>query len=114
MSANGCGPAWMPLWLKQMLFNWFFEASCNKHDHGYGQGGNEVRRFECDWKFALAMHRDMKRLSWHLKPLACLTGLLFYLLVRNLGWLQFRYKGREPLSQAFTHKVKRLFCSKAQ
>lgn len=35
MSKNGCGPDWMLLWLKQMFFNWFFEASCNKHDRGY-------------------------------------------------------------------------------
>ena len=54
--SNGCGPQWferfaLTRWFREYLFDWFFEASCNKHDEGYAQGGDEIRRFECDWKF---------------------------------------------------------------
>ena len=106
---NGCGPAWMPKVIKKVLFNWFFEASCNKHDHGYEQGGNEVRRFECDWKFWLAMRRDVKRVAWYLRPVATLGSVSFYLMVRAFGWLQFNYEGRGPWSVVITQKLKNCF-----
>ena len=107
--ANGCGPSWMPGWLKKILFNWFFEASCNKHDIGYTKGGGEIRRFECDWKFGQAMKRDIRRLAWYLKPVALFVGLAFYFMVRTFGWLQFDYHGRGIWSQIIGKKVKAFF-----
>lgn len=88
---NGCGPVWLPGWIKALLFNWFFEASCDKHDIGYAQGGDEVRRFECDWKFLHAMLRDTRRQKGYLKPLCYLLAWVFFALVRLFGWLQFNY-----------------------
>ncbi len=105
--ANGCGPSWMPWWLKRLLFNWFFEAQCNRHDAGYEKGGDEVRRFECDWKFGQAMSRDIKRLKWFLRPVAIFVGLGFYGAVRAFGWLQFNYDDHEPWSVIIVKKVKR-------
>jgi len=93
---NGCGPAWLPSWIKALLFNWFFEARCNKHDTGYAQGGDEIRRFECDWKFLRAMFSDAKRQPCYLKPLYYAMAVLFFVLVRLFGWLQFNY---QPQSQ---------------
>ena len=40
---NGCGPDWVPRKIKSLLFDWFFEASCDKHDAGYAEGGDEAR-----------------------------------------------------------------------
>ncbi len=106
---NGCGPSWVPQWLKQLLFNWFFEAQCNKHDAGYEEGGDEVRRFECDWQFGQAMKRDIKRLVWYLRPVAILVSILFYVMVRSFGWLQFNYTERGPWSVVIAQKVKSCF-----
>lgn len=88
---NDCGPAWLPEWIKWLLFNWFFEASCNRHDEGYGEGGDEHRRFECDWKFWMAMKRDVKRLAKWKRPAAWLVAISFYALVRAFGWMMFNY-----------------------
>ncbi len=88
---NGCGPSWIPCWLTNLLFGWFFKASCNKHDEGYIQGGDEIRRFECDWKFLKAMRNDINRLKWYGQPLL-LVALVYYVLVRMFGWLYFNYR----------------------
>ncbi|MAD43583.1 MAG: hypothetical protein CMH98_01140 [Oceanospirillaceae bacterium] len=106
---NGCGPSWMPRWLKTALFDWFFEASCNRHDQGYEKGGDEIRRFECDWKFWRAMKRDIKRLAWYLRPVAVFVGLAFYLMVRAFGWLQFNYHGCGVWTQIIAQKMKGFF-----
>lgn len=92
--SNGCGPSWLPSFIKELLFNWFHEASCDKHDEGYEQGGDEVRRFECDWKFWLAMHRDTLRLKGVKRWLAWMHAVLFFAFVRLLGWVQFNYDGK--------------------
>lgn len=89
---NGCGPAWIPRWLTSLLFNWFFEASCIKHDEGYKKGGDEIRRFECDWKFLQAMRRDTKKVRWWLRPIVYVEMLAFFGLVRIGGWLHFNYE----------------------
>ena len=107
--ANGCGPSWMPLFLKRLLFNWFFETQCDHHDAGYDEGGDEVRRFECDWKFGQAMWSDIKRLKWFLRPVAVFVGVCFYILVRTFGWLQFNYHGRGVWSVIIVKKLKDLF-----
>lgn len=91
-SGNGCGPAWMPKILKSILFDWFFEASCNRHDQGYIKGGNEIRRFECDWKFWLAMKRDSERYSGVSRYARLVQAKLYYRAVRIFGSRYFNYK----------------------
>lgn len=66
--SNGCELAWLPTWIK------LFEASCNKHDDGYENGGDDTRRFECDWTFLQAMRCDVKRLKWYYRVRASHTG----------------------------------------
>jgi hypothetical protein len=88
---NGCGPDWFPVWIKELLFNWFFEASCNKHDEGYRKGGNEARRAHCDLKFLEAMKKDASNVNVIFKPLAYSTAYTYYLLVRIFGRYQFNY-----------------------
>lgn len=92
---NGCGPSWIPRKVTWIFFGWFFEASCDKHDVGYRQGGGEIRRFECDWKFLQAMRRDINRLKWYWRPLAFTAALIFFALVRSLGWTQFNYINKQ-------------------
>jgi len=82
----------MPVFIKWLLFNWFFEASCNKHDIGYAKGGTEIDRFKCDWKFWLAMKADVSRLWWPLQLVALITAIVFFIIVRVGGWYQFKYK----------------------
>ena len=93
MSGNGCGPEWLPRFLKRWLFDWFFEASCNYHDEGYDKGGNEPRRWECDFKFFLAMLRDTKRVRWYFMLPAFSMAISYYLIVLLTGWIQFNYPG---------------------
>ncbi|BAQ84231.1 hypothetical protein [uncultured Mediterranean phage uvMED] len=88
---NGCGPAWVPRNIKKYLFDWFHEASCNKHDQGYAEGGNEARRWECDFKFFVAMLKD----SWRVKKfffIRVFVAIAFYLMVMLFGWSSFNYK----------------------
>lgn len=97
MTTNGCGPAWLKKWritrwVQAALFNWFFEASCDRHDEGYNQGGDEVRRFECDWRFYQAMRRDTLRQRGIARLIRWLQALLFFALVRAFGWRHFNYR----------------------
>ena len=99
---NGCGPAsikYVPQWLleaaKRLLFNWFFEASCSKHDEGYYKGGNECRRFECDWKFWLAMRRDTLRYKGIKRLVRWVQAITFFVLVRGFGWIRFNYHNKQ-------------------
>lgn len=94
---NGCGPAWLDRyavtrWIKSALFDWFFEASCNKHDEGYQKGGDEIRRFECDWKFFQAMRRDTLRKRGVARLIRWIQALIYFGLVRAFGWRHFNYK----------------------
>ena len=91
MNPNGCGPENWPEWFKSLLFNWFFEASCDRHDEGYRQGGDEIRRFECDWKFWLAMRRDTLRYRGAKRFTRWLQAVLFFIAVRVYGWRRFNY-----------------------
>ena len=88
---NGCGPAWLPRWIKSILFDWFFEASCDKHDAGYTQGGDEIRRFECDFKFWRAMKRDTLQYSGVRRLARWCQAVLYFAMVRLFGWLYFEY-----------------------
>ena len=92
LKGNGCGPAMMPRWIKSLLFDWFFEASCDKHDIGYSQGGDETRRLECDTKFWEAMKRDTLRYSGPKRLIRWCQAILFFSLVRLFGWTFFNYK----------------------
>ena len=91
---NGCGPGWLPRWVKSLLFDWFFEASCNRHDEGYTEGGDEVRRFECDWKFWLAMKRDTLRYKGLSRLIRWVFAVSFYYAVRLFGSTRFNYHDR--------------------
>lgn len=88
---NGCGPSWCPDWIRNQLFSWFFLASCNHHDFGYMVGGNEFRRWVCDWKFFGAMIRDSFAGQWYFTLLKLVLSIIFYLCVLIGGWLSFRY-----------------------
>jgi hypothetical protein len=90
---NGCGPDWMPIWSKELLFNWFHEASCNKHDIGYEEGGDEARRIECDKKFLEAMRRDSFKQRGPFRLLYLVQAYSYYGLVRAFKGKQFNYKG---------------------
>lgn len=88
---NGCGPEWMPRWVTSALFGWFFEASCNRHDEGYEAGGDEIRRFECDWKFYQAMRRDTLKHKGVKRLLRWVQAVIFFKVVRVFGWMRFNY-----------------------
>lgn len=83
----------MPEKIRRALFGWFFEASCIKHDNGYTQGGNELRRLVCDWKFFMAMLRDTaKTKNLTIVPKAGIA-VSFFIAVRLGGWYKsFSYK----------------------
>jgi hypothetical protein len=93
--SNGCGPEWMPKSLKSLFFDWFFEASCNKHDEGYEIGGDEVKRFECDWKFFQAMKRDTLRMRGISRFFRWIQAITFFVLVRGYGWIYFNYEKKD-------------------
>lgn len=90
-SGNGCGRESWPEWVKDYLFNWFFEASCNKHDEGYQEGGDEARRKECDDKFLEAMLRDVMRLPFYKRAVPFFMAHLYYRAVRTFGKSSFNY-----------------------
>jgi len=92
MSGAACGPEWMPTLVRLALFGWFFEASCLKHDAGYRQGGSELRRWECDYKFFRAMVRDATSPVSALTPLKLGVAVGFYVAVAVGGWSSFNYK----------------------
>jgi len=91
---NGCGPFWLPLSLKDLLFNWFHEASCYRHDEGYAEGGDEARRKVCDVKFFEAMRRDSLRHRGLSRAIRYSQAYIFYTLVRVFGATSFNYKDK--------------------
>jgi hypothetical protein len=92
MTTGACGPNWMPLKLRILLFGWFFEASCVIHDVGYKEGGDEIRRLVCDWKFLLAMLRDtLKGGKTSVIP-KLVAAFVYFIGVRVGGWASFEYK----------------------
>lgn len=88
---NGCGPEWFPQWLINLLFGWFFEASCRRHDFAYSRGGDSVDRKAADKGFLKAMLRDAERLTGVERFLAHKVSIAFYLFVRVFGWMAFEY-----------------------
>jgi hypothetical protein len=91
--SNGCGPSWLPVPVTSALFDFFHEASCNKHDDGYAEGGDRKRRKVCDDKFYDAMKRDADRHAGGKRVAMKAQARLYYGLVRTFGWLHFNYKG---------------------
>lgn len=100
---NGCGPKWVSKSLAKLLFGWFFEASCRRHDFGYARGGTKADKESVDNGFHKAMIRDAERLAEQHKYAkhiaAWLVGELFYLSVKTLGWMQFNYGPYRSLSE---------------
>jgi len=92
MQGNGCGAEWMPRKVKAMLFDWFFEASCNKHDEGYSEGGNEARRKHCDKMFYAAMKRDSLKHRGAARFVRLAQAAVYYAAVRGFGWMHFNYR----------------------
>ena len=88
---NGCGPDWFPDWLVRLLFGWFFEASCRRHDFAYERGGSREDRKKADRGFLKAMMRDAERLPWYKGGFAYIVAGVFYLLVRLFGSWSFYY-----------------------
>jgi hypothetical protein len=95
--ANGCGPEWLNRFkvtdkLRGWMFDWFHEASCDKHDEGYLKGGDETRRMYCDWRFLVAMLHDAKRIGGFRGWLAKRQAGMYYRLVRLFGRKYFNFK----------------------
>lgn len=92
---NGCGPKWLPKWATNLLFGWFFEASCRRHDFGYARGGTKADKKTVDKGFRMAMLRDAERLAEQHKYAKHITAWfvaeLFYFSVKTMGWMQFKY-----------------------
>jgi hypothetical protein len=91
LSGVACGAEWMPEKVRSILFGWFFEASCEKHDEGYGEGGNEKRRLVCDLKFLAAMLRDTFRTKSPVMIPKVITAFGYFIAVRLGGWASFNY-----------------------
>lgn len=91
MGGNGCGPEQVPRIIKSLLFDWFHEASCAKHDEGYNEGGDEARRKVCDDKFYEAMKRDSNRHRGLSRLVRRVQAAIFYGLVRKFGKPAFNY-----------------------
>jgi hypothetical protein len=86
---NGCGGKGS--WFKPP-FKKFFEASCNKHDIGYGIGGDEAKRFECDGKFLIMMLKDtFKEKKWTSRVFYQWWAFAYFLGVRMGGEKFFNY-----------------------
>jgi hypothetical protein len=89
METNGCGGK--GAWIK--VPNFIFEASCNKHDEGYNDGGDEARRFECDGKFFIMMIKDTYQVKWWIKRVNYqIWGFVYFIAVRLFGKKYFNYK----------------------
>ena len=95
MSVNGCGPGWIPAAVTSLLFDWFFEADCDKHDEGYEEGGDEARRKVCDDKFFAAMKRDTLRHRGAARLVRWVQAGSYYGVVRLFGWALFNYTDKD-------------------
>ena len=89
---NGCGPEGTPKWLKFLLFDWMFHASCNKHDEGYQKGGTWKDKVKCDLKFLMYMYFDILRavlIAIHCVTIGFIVAPLMFLGVLIFGGYRF-------------------------
>lgn len=86
-----CGPSWLPTIIRAILFGWFFEASCRRHDQGYARGGSEVDRLYFDTKFLMAMLRDTREGHKAFMLFKLILAFLYFIAVRLGGWISFNY-----------------------
>lgn len=93
---NGCGLAWMPRWLVNLFFGWFFEASCRRHDFGYARGGSRADRYAVDVGFYASMRRDARLAPFFMRHFLLILAWLFFVLVRLFGWWRFNYGAYQP------------------
>lgn len=87
---DGCGAGWFHENWRKYFFDWFFYASCNRHDFNYMVGGNEWDRFISDLKFLGRMIVDSFR-DVRFVLIRFPIAFLFYFAVRIGGWYPFRY-----------------------
>ena len=87
---NGCGPSWLPSVIKDLLFNWFFEASCNRHDISYKLGGNSKDRKHYDKLFLTDMLKDCNNFTGLSKFVRLSQAYTYYFIVRAFGWIIFK------------------------
>jgi len=92
MGDTACGPDFLPAWLRKILFGWFFNASCIKHDNDYRKGGSESDRIRYDLKFFASMLKDTvrtKNLTFFPK---LVVAVIFFIVVFAFGRFTFNYK----------------------
>ncbi len=90
LKTNGCGAD--KSWFRPP-YGIFFKASCNKHDIGYGLGGNESDRLRCDIMFLMYMIIDTWTIKNKIKRLYYqIWSGLYFLGVRFRGFKHFNYK----------------------
>jgi hypothetical protein len=87
---NGCGGKGSKI---RPPYGKFFEASCNKHDIGYGVGGDEAKRFECDGKFFIMIIKDTFKIKgWFKRVYFQVWAFVYFISVRIFGKKYFNYK----------------------
>ena len=102
---NGCGGKGG--WIKPPK-RIFFEASCNRHDCGYSQGGCEEDRINCDIVFLKAMLRDCARLpDGARKKKYIVWSHLYFIAVRAYGWKYFNYCHQRLTIQSLLNAIER-------
>lgn len=92
MKPNGCGPKWVPRWIKKYVLNVYFETECNKHDSDYTVGGSEEDRLKADKDFDDAMSSKIKTLHPLAKIPARVMASTFNGFVKVFGKHFFTYK----------------------
>jgi hypothetical protein len=66
-------------------------ASCEIHDQNYKKGGTEEDRLKADVGFLKHMLMDISVMPYKKKARAAFSACLYYLFVRALGRLTFKY-----------------------
>ena len=90
--ANGCGPKWLPQWVKDGVgLNCYFKEECDLHDGDYAKGGSEIAKFVYDWRFLLSMKKKANTFKGFDKYARLVVAQCFYWWVRNAGCFSFNY-----------------------
>ena len=88
---NGCGPKWLPQWIKDNLLNCYFRVECDEHDRQYKVGGTEHSRLVYDKIFFFEMCEVANKFTGVGNYSRLAVALFFYWAVRLLGWTRFNY-----------------------